>query len=141
MFCFLILLPTTCNLILCFLPVSIAVPSLIRCSPANFFFLSLSHQININVLLCVLSCESNSDEQVEYKFISEQQKNGWKPKKLAVTTTEANEVHVSPFHSSWKENGALLVLRQSPRVYRPKVEARQIPQLLSHLLEDSVSEP
>lgn len=71
---------------------------------------------------------------------SEQQKNGWKPKKLAVTTTEANEVHVSPFHSSWKENGALLVLRQSPRVYRPKVEARQIAQLLSHLLEDSVSE-
>lgn len=53
MFCFLILLPTTCNLILCFLPVSIAVPSLIRCSPANFLFsLSLASDKHKCATLC-----------------------------------------------------------------------------------------
>lgn len=49
--------------------------------------------------------ESNGDEQVEYKFSAKQQKNGRKPKNVTLTTTEANEVHVSPFHSSWKVQG------------------------------------
>lgn len=46
--------------------------------------------------------ESRTDEQAEYRFISEQQREGEKAKKKTVDNREANEVRMSPFPSSWK---------------------------------------